>query len=61
MLLNLKYLIKTIGNFLLDIRKMKDYEKIRNFNYQIVDSYGYFEVKGNYLSKQFGHSSEDRY
>jgi hypothetical protein len=39
---NMKNLTKTIGDFLINVRKIKENEKKRNFAYNIVDTYDYF-------------------
>jgi hypothetical protein len=51
MLISLSNLIKNIGNFLIEVRKMKENEKKRIFSYKIVDSYDHFDTKENTLVK----------
>lgn len=43
--MNMRLLIKNIGNFLIEVRKFKDNEKERDFSYKIVDSYDLFDEK----------------
>lgn len=45
MLISVKNIISFIGNFLIEVRKMKDYEKVRNFAYKSVDSYDHFNTQ----------------
>lgn len=44
MLLNIKKLIKKIGDFLIEVRANKQNDKNRNFAYNIVDTFDYFSV-----------------
>ena len=44
MLISVKNIITFIGNFLIEVRKMKDFEKVRNFAYKSVDSYDHFNI-----------------
>jgi hypothetical protein len=61
MLISMKSIISFIGNFLIEVRKMKDYEKVRNFAYKSVDSYDHFDMKEKTLAKVFGHNSSDKF
>jgi hypothetical protein len=61
MLMSLKDLIKVIGNFLIEIRKIKDSGKERSFAYKIEDTYDYFDPKENTIVKEFGNKSVDKF
>lgn len=61
MLISMKGLIKDIGEFLILIRQYKDYEKIRKFNYNIVDTYDYYNTNDNSIQKYFSTSSSGKY
>lgn len=61
MLISIRNIVGFIGNFLIEVRRMKDYEKVRNFAYKSVDTYDYFNVQEKALSKEFGHSSSDKF
>ena len=56
-LYSIRYLIRSIGNFLIEVRKFKENEKKREFSYKIVDSYDYFDSKESILVKLFGHKT----
>lgn len=60
MLLNVKKLIKKIGDFLIQIRSNKDNDKKRSFAYNIVDTFDYFSMDEYALIKHFNHNSKDR-
>ena len=53
----MRNLIKSIGGFLIEVRKLKDNEKKREFSYKIVDSYDHFDSKESILVKLFGHKT----
>lgn len=57
----MKNLIKTIAEFLINVRKYKDYEKKRNFNYNIVDTYDYFHDQEKSILKFFGNTNVDKF
>ena len=61
MLLNIRKIIKRIGDFLIDIRTIKEGEKKRKFNYNIVDTYDYFSVEDQEIVRHFGHSKVDKF
>ncbi len=61
MLVSLRELIKVIGNFLIEIRKIKDSGKERSFAYKIEDTYDYFDSKENTITKEFGYKSFDKF
>ena len=61
MLMSIKGLIKNIGEFLINIRMYKDYEKIRKFNYNIVDTYDYYSTNDSSMHKYFGNSAQGKY
>ena len=61
MLLNVRKIIKRIGDFLIDIRTIKEGEKKRKFNYNIVDTYDYFSVEDQEIIRHFGHSKVDKF
>ena len=61
MLLNIRKIIKRIGDFLIDIRTIREGEKKRSFNYNIVDTYDYFSVEEQAIIKHFGHATLDKF
>ena len=61
MLLSMKSLIKFIGDFLINVRKIKENEKVRVFNYNIVDTYDYFNTDDKMISKYFGQTKLDKF
>jgi hypothetical protein len=61
MLTNIKNLVKTIGDFLINVRKIKENEKKRDFAYNIVDTYDYFNPDEKVLVKYFGQSKMDKF
>lgn len=61
MLLNVRKIIKRIGDFLIDIRAIREGEKKRDFNYNIVDTYDYFSVEDQEIIKHFVHSKVDKF
>jgi hypothetical protein len=61
MLISIKRLITNIGNLLIEIRKTKEAGKLRKFAYSIVDTFDYFDVKGNIILKEFGNSGFDKF
>jgi len=61
MLVSLRELIKVIGTFLIEIRKIKESGKERSFAYKIEDTYDYFDSKENTISKEFGYKSFDKF
>lgn len=61
MLTNIKNLVKTIGDFLINVRKIKENEKKRDFAYNIVDTYDYFNPEEKVLVKYFGQSKVDKF
>ena len=61
MLLNIRKIIKRIGDFLIDIRTIREGEKKRKFNYNIVDTYDYFSVEDQEINRHFGHSKVDKF
>lgn len=60
MLLNIKNMIKSIGDFLINVRKIKENEKKRNFAYNIVDTYDYFNPEDKMISKYFSQTKIDK-
>ena len=42
---------------MIEVRKLKDNEKKREFSYKIVDSYDHFDSKESILVKLFGHKT----
>ncbi len=61
MLVSISHLIKVIGNFLIEIRKIKESGKQRSFAYKIEDTYDYFDSKENTITKEFGYKSFDKF
>ena len=61
MLLNVDRLISSIGTLLIQIRKTKEIGKLRNFAYEIVDTYDFFDVKNNIIMKEFGNTGIDKF
>ena len=61
MLTNIKGLIKSIGDFLIKIRKIKENEKKRDFAYNIVDTYDYFNPDEKVLVKYFSQCKVDKF
>ena len=61
MLLSMRSLIKYIGDFLINVRKIKENEKIRVFNYSIVDTYDYFNNEDKMILKYFGQTKLDKF
>lgn len=60
-MINIKYLIKNIGDFLIASRKIKENEKKRNFAYNIVDTYDYFNPEDKIIMKYFSQTKVDKY
>ncbi len=61
MLLNIRKLIKKLGDFLIEVRANTGQDKKRSFNYNIVDTYDYFSLDSYMMLKQFTHNSNDKY
>ncbi len=61
MLINIKNLIKVIGDFLMNVRKIKENEKKRNFAYNVVDTYDYFNPDDKMICKYFSQSRIDKF
>lgn len=61
MLVSLSHLIRFIGNFLIEVRKIKESGKERSFAYKIEDTYDYFDIKENTITKEFGYKSFDKF
>ena len=62
MMLNLQYLITTLGNFLIELRKTKEGGKARKskFAYDICDTYEFFDTN-DYVLKQNNASGPDKF
>jgi hypothetical protein len=61
MLLSIRTLIKTIGDFLISIRKYKEGERPRDFSYNIVDTYDYYSPSENTILKYFSQRTIDKF
>lgn len=61
MLLNIRKLIKKIGDFLIDLRINKENDKRRNFAYNIVDTFDYYSVEEHAMLKHFGPNTNDKF
>ena len=61
MLLSFKSLIKKIGEFLIDVRKMHDSERKRQYNYCIVDTYDHYSTDEHIILKYFNQKVLDKY
>lgn len=59
--MNIKKLIKKIGDFLIEVRANKQKDGSREFAYNIVDTFDYFSEEDFALIKQFGHNSNDKF
>jgi hypothetical protein len=61
MMINIRNLIKIIGDFLINVRKIKQNEKKRNFAYNIVDTYDYFNPEDKMICKYFSQTIIDKF
>lgn len=60
-MINIKNLIKNIGDFLMNVRKIKENQKKRTFAYNIVDTYDYFNPQDKMISKYFSQTKYDKF
>ena len=61
MILSMRKIIKRIGDFLIEIRSIKEADKIRNYAISIVDTYDYFSMKDHAICKEFGLATQDKF
>lgn len=61
MLLNIRKLIKKLGDFLIEVRANVEQDNKRAFKFNIVDTFDYFSLDLYTIVKQFGHNSHDKF
>ena len=61
MLLSFRTMIKKIGDFIIDVRKMNENDKNREFAYNIVDTHDYYSMDQHSLEKHFNQKGFDKY
>lgn len=61
MLLSVRKIIKRLGDFLIEVRAIKEAEKTRKYAINIVDAYDYFSMKDYAIDKQFCIATQDKF